>query len=115
MLGQRMGRGLDDGMGDACVEAKQDFHERLQGIMVNAVPDDMLGDLQGCLTCMEDQGVPVLGAIPQRVVTPAAIHRRIPQSFLQQLPAAFVVSKPPKASTFTSWLAEVVVWLIRAP
>ena len=53
-------------MGDACVEAKQDFQERLLGIMVNAVPDDMLGDLHGCLTCMEEQGVPVLGAIPRR-------------------------------------------------
>lgn len=53
-------------MGDACVEAKQHFDERLLGIVVNAVPDDTLDVLQGCLTCMETQGAPVLGAIPLR-------------------------------------------------
>lgn len=53
-------------MGDACVEAREHFNERLLGIVVNAVPDDTLGVLQGCLSCMEEQGAPVLGAIPQR-------------------------------------------------
>jgi len=53
-------------MGDACVEAKEDFHERLQGIVVNAVPDDTLTDLKGCFSCMEEQDVPVLGALPLR-------------------------------------------------
>jgi BioD-like phosphotransacetylase family protein len=53
-------------MGDACVEAKQHFDERLLGIVINAVPDDTLSALRGCIDCMEEQGAPVLGALPLR-------------------------------------------------
>ncbi|MBN1873073.1 MAG: phosphotransacetylase family protein [Anaerolineae bacterium] len=54
-------------MGDACVDAKQQLSDHLIGILVNAIPEDILGVLEaGCLSCLEEEGVPVLGALPQR-------------------------------------------------
>jgi len=54
-------------MGDACVTARLRLGERLLGVLINAVPDesqDFLG--QVCRPCMEERGIPVLGAIPLR-------------------------------------------------
>jgi BioD-like phosphotransacetylase family protein len=54
-------------MADACVTASLQLGERLLGTLVNSVPDeaqDFLG--QVCRPCLEERGVPVLGALPLR-------------------------------------------------
>ncbi len=54
-------------MGDACVSAKQQLGDHLLGILVNNVPEEIMRALQsGCLSCLEEEGVPVLGALPER-------------------------------------------------
>lgn len=53
-------------MGDACVSAKQQLTDRLLGIVVNGIPDDIHEELKGCLSCLEEEGVPVFGSLPLR-------------------------------------------------
>jgi hypothetical protein len=54
-------------MADACVAAHLQLDERLFGVLVNALPDDAR-DLFGrvCRPCLEQRGVPMLGALPLR-------------------------------------------------
>jgi BioD-like phosphotransacetylase family protein len=50
---------------DACVVAHLQLGERLLGTLVNAVPDDARGFLrQVTRPCLEERGIPVLGALP---------------------------------------------------
>jgi BioD-like phosphotransacetylase family protein len=54
-------------MADACVTARLQLGERLFGVLVNALPDDaqaLFG--QVCRPCLEERGVPMLGALPLR-------------------------------------------------
>jgi len=52
-------------MADACVTARLQLGERLLGTLINAVPDEALGTLERvCRPCLEERGVPVLGALP---------------------------------------------------
>jgi BioD-like phosphotransacetylase family protein len=52
-------------VGDACVAAKQQLGDRLVGILVNGVPAEALEHLNAdCRPCLEERGVPILGALP---------------------------------------------------
>jgi BioD-like phosphotransacetylase family protein len=52
-------------MADACVTAHAQFGDRLMGVLINAVPDDVQDTMaQVCCPCLEERGVPVLGALP---------------------------------------------------
>jgi BioD-like phosphotransacetylase family protein len=54
-------------LADACVTAHLRWGERLLGTLINGVPDeaqDFLGRV--CRPCLEERGVPVLGALPLR-------------------------------------------------
>ena len=54
-------------MADACVEAQIQLGQRLVGTIINAVPDELLEGLnQRCRVCLEERGIPVLGALPLR-------------------------------------------------
>jgi hypothetical protein len=54
-------------MADACVTAHLQLGERLLGTLVNAVPDEAQDFLAHvCRPCLEERGVPVLGALPLR-------------------------------------------------
>jgi len=54
-------------MGDACITAQLRLGERLLGVLINAVPDEAQDFLaRVCRPCLEERGVPVLGAIPLR-------------------------------------------------
>ena len=52
---------------DDCLVARLRLGERLLGVLVNAVPDRAQEFVtQVCRSCLEDQGIPVLGVLPRR-------------------------------------------------
>ncbi len=53
-------------MGDACVDASRQFEDRLAGLVINAVPESDVPELQECFSCLEDRKIPILGVLPLR-------------------------------------------------
>ncbi len=54
-------------MGDACIAAQQQLGDRMLGVVINAVPEQSMDLLQRtCRQCLEERGVPVVGALPRR-------------------------------------------------
>ena len=54
-------------MVDACVTACSQLEERLLGVLINAVPDEVRDAMgQVCFPCLEERDIPVLGALPLR-------------------------------------------------